>query len=76
MRQGAANVVFAREVELEQAFVQSVVAARAEIEEGANVLFLIAARVEGSVRPVLDWRGAVAFGTAFGIAAGLLRLRR
>lgn len=76
IRQGAANAVIAREVELEQAFVQSVVAARVEVAEGSNVLFLVAGRVDGPVRPVFDWRGALAFGAAAGLVMALLRLLR
>jgi hypothetical protein len=37
---------------------------------------LIAAKVEGNVRTVLDWRGALAFGAAFGLIVGLVRRRR
>jgi hypothetical protein len=36
-------------------------------------MFLIARRVEGNVRTVLDWRGAVAFGAAFGVVVSLFR---
>jgi hypothetical protein len=68
--------VVAREVELEQAFVQTVVAGNVEIEEQTMVLVLIAGRVQGSVRTLLDWRGALAFGAAFGLIFGLLRGRR
>ena len=34
---------------------------------------MIAAKAEGNVRTLLDWRGALAFGAAFGILAGLVR---
>ena len=37
------------------------------------MLVLIAQRVEGDVRTLLDWRGALAFGAAFGLVAGLAR---
>ncbi len=76
IRQGAVNAVVAREVELEQAFVQTIVAANVEIEERTTVLVLIAGRVEGSVRTILDWRGALAFGAAFGALFALVRRRR
>ena len=75
VRQGAVNSILAREVEVEQAIVQSVVALNAEIEEGANVFILVAGRVTGNVRPVLDWRGGLAIGAAFGLIVGLLRRR-
>jgi hypothetical protein len=38
-------------------------------------LVLIAQRVSGDVRVLLDWRGALAFGAAFGLLVGLLRRR-
>ena len=76
VRQGAVNAVLAREVELEQAIVQSVVALNAEVEEGANVFILVAGRVTGNVRPLLDWRGAVVAGAAAGLVLGLLRAVR
>ena len=37
---------------------------------------LIARKVEGDVRTLLDWRGAIAFGAAFGIIVSLFRGRR
>jgi hypothetical protein len=75
VRQGAVNAVIAREAEVEQALVQSIVALKVEVEEQVNVLFLIAGRVEGNVRTVFDWRGALAFGAVFGLLVGLLRRR-
>jgi hypothetical protein len=36
---------------------------------------LIAGRVDGTVRPILDWRGALAFGVAFAVVSGILRRR-
>ena len=41
-----------------------------------GVLLLIARRVEGDVRTLLDWRGALAFGAAFGVITSLFRRRR
>jgi len=41
-----------------------------------GVLFLVARKVEGDVRTLLDWRGAIAFGTALGVVVSLLRGRR
>ena len=35
------------------------------------MLVLIAGRVEGNVRTLLDWRGALALGAAFGVVMGL-----
>jgi len=36
---------------------------------------LIARRVDGNVRTLLDWRGALAFGAAFGVVSSILRGR-
>jgi hypothetical protein len=38
-------------------------------------MFLIARRVTGDVRVLLDWRGALAFGAIAGLVVGLLRRR-
>jgi hypothetical protein len=35
---------------------------------------LIAQRVDGDVRALLDWRGAIALGAAFGLVAGIVRV--
>jgi hypothetical protein len=43
------------------------------LERATAVGILIAGRVNGSVRPLLDWRSALAFGAAFGLVVGLLR---
>jgi hypothetical protein len=40
------------------------------------VLVMIAQQVSGEVRPLLDWRGALAFGAAFGLVSGLMKLVR
>jgi hypothetical protein len=36
---------------------------------------LLARRVEGDIRPVLDWRGAVALGAVFAIVRAVFRRR-
>jgi hypothetical protein len=76
LTQGAAGTVLAREARVEQAFVRALVANNVVVERTTGVLFLVARRVEGDVRAVLDWRGALAFGAAFALVAGLLRRRR
>jgi hypothetical protein len=53
----------------------AVVADSATIEEGGNVFMLIARSVGGDVRPVLDWRAALAFGAGLAVVARLLRRR-
>ena len=51
------------------------VAERVTVRQPSIVGVLLANRVEGSVRPILDWRGALVAGTAFAIVARLLRRR-
>ena len=51
------------------------IAAHARFERNAGTLVLIAGRVEGNVRTLLDWRGALALGAAIGVTVGLLRRR-
>ena len=74
--QGGAGTILAREVRIEQAGVRTIIANHVHVERTTGVLFLIARRVDGDVRALLDWRGALAFGAAFGSVASLLRRRR
>jgi len=53
----------------------AVVADSATVEEGGNVFMLIARSVGGDVRPVLDWRAALAFGAGLAVVARILRRR-
>ena len=52
------------------------VANHVHIERTTGVFFLIARKVDGNVKAILDWRGALAFGAAFGAVTALLRRRR
>ena len=61
---------------LEQSIVRTVIANEVHAERSTGVLLLLARRVDGDVRTLLDWRGALAFGAAFGIVASLLRRGR
>jgi hypothetical protein len=45
-------------------------------ERTTGVLFLLARNVHGDVRTLLDWRGALALGAAFGVVSSLVRRRR
>lgn len=51
----------------------AVVADNATIEDGANVFVLIGRNVSGDVRPVLDWRAALALGAGLAFFISLLR---
>lgn len=74
--QGYAGSVVAREATIEQSFVRTLVAQRVQVTRPSAVLVMIAQHVSGEIRPLLDWRGALAFGAAFGLVSGLLGLAR
>lgn len=72
--QGFAGSVIAREATIEQGIVRTLVAQNVTVTRPSAVLVMIAQRVSGEIRPLLDWRGALAFGVAFGLVSGLFRL--
>ena len=74
--QGGVGSVLARDVHIEQAVVRTVIANNVRFERTTGVLILLARRVEGDVRVLLDWRGAVAFGAALGVVVSLFRRRK
>jgi hypothetical protein len=76
VHQGVVGAVIARDAAFEQAGVRTLIANRVHFgpNSGAGVVF--AARVDGDVRTLLDWRGAIAFGAAAGVVMALLRGRR
>ena len=75
--QAVANLVAARgDVTVDQSLVSTLIGYRVTIRQPSAVLLIIAGRVEGSVRPLLDWRGGLAAGAAAGLVIGLLRLGR
>lgn len=74
--QGGVGTVVARDARIEQSVVRTVVANNVHFERTTGVLILLARRVEGDVRAVLDWRGALAFGAAFGLVTALFRRRK
>jgi hypothetical protein len=67
--QGMASSVVAREATLEQSLVRTLIAQRVTVARPTGVLVMIAQHVSGDVRPVVDWRGALAFGAVFGVVA-------
>ena len=73
LTRGAARSILAREAHLEQSFAQTVVANHVSLERGSNAIIVLARRVDGDVRALLDWRGALAFGAALGVVIGLVR---
>ena len=74
--QGAVNAIVARDVRIEQAGVRTMIANNIHVERTTGVFVMIARHVEGDVRTLLDWRGAVAFGAAFGLVVSFFRRRR
>jgi hypothetical protein len=73
--QGMARTVIAQDVRIDQGLVGTAFAGRVTFEQPAGVFLLLAGRTEGPVKALLDWRGALAFGAAFGLLVGLLRRR-
>lgn len=73
--QGFARTVVAREVHLDQALAQSILADRVTMKAGSAALIIIARRVDGQVRALLDWRGALALGAGIGAVVALFRPR-
>ena len=59
----------------EDASAFAVLADSAEFHEGSNVFMLFARSVGGEVRPVLDWRAALAVGAGFAVVLRVLRRR-
>lgn len=73
VRQGAVALVeSSAHVRLEQSAVGAVVGDEVEIAAGSVALVVVAREVHGDVRPVIDWRGALAFGVALGLVRLLL----
>jgi hypothetical protein len=74
--QGGATGVLARDAHLGPALIQTLVAQTVVVEKPTAVAFLVAQKVSGDVRTLFDWRGALAFGAAFGLVVGLFQRRR
>ncbi|MEO5941229.1 MAG: hypothetical protein ABIZ72_09525, partial [Candidatus Limnocylindrales bacterium] len=74
--QGGAGSIVARDARIEQSVVRLLVANVVHVDRPSGVLFLIARRVDGNVKALLDWRGALAFGAAFGVVTSLVRVGR
>ncbi len=74
--QGFASNVLARDVVVEQGIVRTMIAQRVTFTRPSAVLVMLAGSVSGEVRPLLDWRGALAAGAAFGLISALVKLVR
>ena len=75
LSQGIAQGMIAREATFEQGILGTLVAERVTVRQPSFVGMLLANRVDGEVRALLDWRGALAAGAAIGLLVGLLRRR-
>ncbi len=71
LTQGAAGTVAALEARIEQAVVRSVIARDVHFARGSGAAVVIAARVDGDARIMLDWRGGLAAGAV--LESGLAR---
>jgi len=70
---GFARSVVAQDVRIAQGGARTVIAGRASFDRSSGALVVLAAKAEGNVRTLLDWRGALALGAAFGVVVGLVR---
>jgi hypothetical protein len=74
--QSMSNVVMGGETTVDQSLVGTMVSGSVTVRQPSAIGVLIAGRVEGSVRPILDWRGAIAFGAAYALVRAILRRGR
>jgi hypothetical protein len=74
--QGVVRTILAQDVRIEQSVVRSVVANQVQVGPTTAIGFVIARRIDGNPRVLLDWRGALALAAVFGALAGILRLSR
>jgi hypothetical protein len=76
VRQGYVGAVIARDARFEQAGVRNLIANRVHFGPNSGAGVVLAAHVEGDVRTLVDWRGALAFGAAAGVVMAIFRGRR
>jgi hypothetical protein len=76
LTQSYARSILAREVRIKQSVAQSVVAGNVVFEKQSGAFIVLARKVEGDVRTVLDWRGALALGAVLAAGIGLLARRK
>jgi hypothetical protein len=73
--QAMARTVVARDLYFEQGLIGTAVTARATFVRTSGVFLLVAKNVEGDVKAVLDWRGALALGAVVGLILAVFRRR-
>jgi hypothetical protein len=74
--QSMSNVVMGNETTVDQSIVGAIVGSQVTVRQPSAIGVLIAGRVNGSIRPILDWRGAAAFGAVFAVVYGIVRRAR
>ncbi len=73
---GSAGMILAQDVRIGQSIVRSVVAREVTLNRGAMVGIVLAGRVNGDGRALVDGRAAVVAGTIFALAWLILRRLR
>jgi hypothetical protein len=74
--QAGVGAVAALDARFEQAVVRSVIARDVHFARGSGAAVVLAARVDGDARVLLDWRGGLAAGAVLGLVWLLLRRLR
>jgi hypothetical protein len=73
---GYARSILARQVQLDRAAARVIIAADVRADQSA-AMFLVARKVDGNIKVLFDWRGALAFGAVAGVVFAILsRIRR
>jgi hypothetical protein len=75
LSRGYARSIISRQAQLDRAAARVVIAADVRADRSA-VMFLVARKVEGNVRVLFDWRGAIAFGAVAGLIFAIVGRRR
>ena len=65
-----------RPSDFDQGFVRTLIAGKVTLTRPSAALVVLAAKVDGEVRTLLDWRGGLAFGMGLGIVATVARALR
>ena len=68
--------ILARDVRLDQSAAWSVFGGRVTFERQSFAGVVIAQRVEGNMRPLLDWRGALVIAAVAGVVTAVARRGR
>ncbi len=74
--QSFVNGIVGQEVSLEQSAARSIVAGKVTMGPASGAFIVLAGRVEGEARSVLDWRAGLALVSAFVVAWWALRFGR